>query len=447
MPKYKPLIFLNQNIKSKMKVLNQSILLFWILLSFEAVKAQSGWIQTQINSGIGYNLTSSDSVLYASTMDGVFSTKSDGMPWFSSGPANRAVFDAIITETSILAATVDGIFRSVDGGINWTVTSNNIICSGVGGTQGNQVFARIGNYIFIHTWSQGIFRSGDDGLTWQLLNVGTYPGYSGDLGGWATCIYAFDGKIFIGAPGGDMGIYYSADNGNTWSQAKSSSPVQYNDLLFFYADNDTIYAGGFFGLFRSIDKGANWIPQYRNIVNSGGQLVGIGTFRDMVSVGQNLIAAIDSKSIQVSSDKGVSWADFNTGLISDWTFADLEIKPPYIWALTSFFGNAYRRPLTEVVTSVKPGLSVGNKVITLEQNFPNPVKNNTTFRFTLYQVEKIELSVYDIFGRQVVTLLNDVQTPGEHEIFFNAENLNNGTYFCRLKAGNNFLNRKFQVLR
>ena len=430
-----------------MRVLYQGILLFLVLFSIKPVEAQSGWIQTQINPGIGYNLTTTDSVLYASTLDGVFSTKSDGMPWFSKGLANRAVYDVIKTETSILAATVDGIYRSLDGGINWTIAANNIKCSGVGGTQGNQVFARIENYLFIHTWAQGIFRSADDGLTWQLLTVGTTPGYSGDLGGWATCIYAFDGKIFIGAPGGDIGIYYSTDNGNSWNQAKSDSPVQYNELLFFYAEKDTIYAGGFWGLFRSIDKGVNWVAQYRNVVNSGGQMVGIGTFRDMVSYGQNLIAAVDSRSIQISTDRGVSWADFNTGINSDWTFAALEIKSPYIWALRGFFGNAYRRPLTDLVTSVKPDISVENNVFNLEQNFPNPVKNTTTIKYKMNQSEKVVLAVFDIFGKERVTLVNSIQPAGEYEIILNVKNLNSGTYFYRLNAENNFLTRKFQVIR
>lgn len=63
-----------------MKVLVQGILLYLVLFNMKPVEAQTGWIQTQINPGIGYNLTTSDSVLFASTLDGVFSTKSDGMP-------------------------------------------------------------------------------------------------------------------------------------------------------------------------------------------------------------------------------------------------------------------------------------------------------------------------------------------------------------------------------
>lgn len=430
-----------------MKAINHSILLFLVFFGLNSAQAQTGWIQTQINPGFGYNLTKTDSVLYASTMDGLFSTKSDGMPWFSNGSSNGAVYDVIKTETSILAATANGIYRSVDGGNKWALASSEIKCSGVGGTQGNQVFAKNGNFLFIHTWSQGIFRSVDDGLTWQLLTVGTNPGYSGDLGGWATCIYAFDGKIFIGAPGSEIGIYYSTDNGNSWNQAKSGSSSQIIELLFFYADKDTIYAGGFWGLYRSIDKGENWISVYRNMVSSEGKFFGMGTFRDIVFFEQNLIAAIDFKGIQISTDRGVSWQDFNTGLISDWAFAAIEIKPPYIWALNSFFGNAYRRSLAELFTSLNPLLTADNKALNLEQNYPNPVKSSTTFKYKIDKTQNVEFVIFDIFGNELITLVNSIQPAGEYEILFSVKNLTNGTYFYRLNAGNHVLTRKFQVTR
>jgi len=430
-----------------MKILHCGILLISIFVSAKFVDAQTGWIQTQINAGIGYNITVTDSIVYASTYNGVLSTVSDGMPWFSKGPENHAVYDVVKTDRSILAATLDGIFRSEDNGKTWMLASNTIKFSGVGGTQGNQVFTKNGNFIFAHSWAKGVFRSGDEGKTWQLLTVGTQSGYSGDLGEWATCIYPYDGKIFIAAPGGDIGIYYSADDGNIWKKATSNSPVQYNELLFFYADKDTLYAGGFKGLFRSIDRGVNWTPRYMNVVNSDGQMTGLGIFRDMVSYKNNLIAAVDFKSIRLSLDGGKSWTEFNEGLITDWTFADLEIKPPYIWALTGLFGNAYRRSLSEFVTAAKPELTMKPNSFILRQNFPNPVKSTSTIKYTISKTENVEFSVFDVFGKEVITLVNRIHYPGNYETTFDVKNLKNGTYFYRLKTGKEFQVRKFSVLR
>jgi hypothetical protein len=48
----------------------------------------------------------------------------------------------------------------------------------------------------------------------------------------------------------------------------------------------------------------------------------------------------------------------------------------------------------------------------------------------------VELKVYDILGREVQTLVNNVQNPGSYNVTFNAVNLSSGVYFYKLKAGN-----------
>ena len=418
----------------------------FMLLNYNTVVAQQGWIQSQLNPGMGYSFTKDDSVLYASTYDGVFSTVSDGMPWFSIGPATKAVYDIIITENSILAATVDGIYRSQDMGKTWQLISSEIICSGVGATQGNQVFTKNDSTIFIHTWARGVFKSDNDGESWKLLNIGTEQGLSGDLGGWATCIYSYNGKIFLGAPGGNIGIYYSGDNGNSWQKASAPIKVENESILFFTGINDTLYAGGFMGLYRSVDGGINWNPVYRNIINSQGQFSGIGTFRSLVRFNQLLIAAVDFKSIQISYDEGKTWADFNEGLIPDWTFADITIKPPYIWALTSFFGNAYRRSIADISTGIKTENTINDESY-LEQNFPNPFNGLTTIRYTINKLKKAELSVYNVQGKLLMKLVDQMQSPGTYEVRLNAGNLEAGTYYYQLTTGDRSEIKKFTITK
>lgn len=422
-----------------------SILVFALCFVAQPIKSQTGWVAAQLNSGIGYSLYETDSVIYASTYDGVFSTTSDGMPWFSKGPANHVVYAVIQTDQSILAATVDGIYRSTDNGNSWEIVPNSPICSGVGGTQGHQVFAKNGASIFIHTWAQGVFRSNDDGKTWQLLTVGTRSGLGGDLGEWTTSIYTSGGKLFISAPANKIGVYYSSDNGDTWTPAQSTDSSGAENLLFFSADHDTLYAGGFMGLYRSTDSGINWVPQYRDEINSEGQMVGLGIFRDLVAYGQNLIAAVDFHSLQISHDAGKTWAEFNNGLISDWTFADLAIKPPYIWALTGFFGNAYRLQLSELLTN-SPDLNVSGDKNLLGQNYPNPVRNTTKIKYTVQNAGKVSLAVFDVYGKEVATLLNETQAAGNYETEFNVQYLKRGTYFYRLETDNFSTTRKFVVV-
>ena len=69
----------------------------------------------------------------------------------------------------------------------------------------------------------------------------------------------------------------------------------------------------------------------------------------------------------------------------------------------------------------------------LEQNYPNPFNPTTVIRYALYDNSNVTLKVYDVLGREVVTLLdNEVVTAGEHEIEFNAGMISSGVYFYRL---------------
>jgi hypothetical protein len=173
-----------------------------------------------------------------------------------------------------------------------------------------------------------------------------YLGHQGvgyqDYAAGATCIYTVGEKIFIGVESSPAAIYSSSDNGNTWVGSQRPPGLQ-----CLYYDNGKLFASGG-GVYLSTDLGNSWSTQYSNTIGPGGETIGLGTFRNIISYNQNLIAAVDFKSIYISSDNGISWTSFNDGLNSDWTFTGLAIKAPYIWALTEFGGNAYRRPLTDI---------------------------------------------------------------------------------------------------
>ena len=71
----------------------------------------------------------------------------------------------------------------------------------------------------------------------------------------------------------------------------------------------------------------------------------------------------------------------------------------------------------------------------LRQNYPNPFNPATTITYSLQVASAVKLSVYDILGRRVTTLLNGPQRAGEHKITWNASSLPSGLYFARLEAG------------
>ncbi len=70
----------------------------------------------------------------------------------------------------------------------------------------------------------------------------------------------------------------------------------------------------------------------------------------------------------------------------------------------------------------------------LSQNYPNPFNPLTTIQFSLARVSDVELTVYNMGGEQVVTLVSDELPAGTHTVTWNAKGLSSGVYFYRLRA-------------
>lgn len=85
--------------------------------------------------------------------------------------------------------------------------------------------------------------------------------------------------------------------------------------------------------------------------------------------------------------------------------------------------------------------------ITLEQNFPNPFNNSTTIRFTISEAGQAKLSVYNINGQLVKTLVNKPMSAGSHEIEFNATGQASGSYIYRVEANGTTKERQMILLK
>jgi hypothetical protein len=88
----------------------------------------------------------------------------------------------------------------------------------------------------------------------------------------------------------------------------------------------------------------------------------------------------------------------------------------------------------------------------LHQNYPNPFNPVTSIKYKVSQTaigEKgsVKLIVFDMLGRKVATLVNEMKIPGEYEVSFDASGLSSGIYFYRLQAGSFFETRKMILLR
>ncbi len=85
----------------------------------------------------------------------------------------------------------------------------------------------------------------------------------------------------------------------------------------------------------------------------------------------------------------------------------------------------------------------------LQQNYPNPFNPATTISYqipdqvrndklnvTLSGVEEsmVQLKIYDVLGKEVATLVNEVQSPGNYKLEFDGSRLSSGIYYYQLRT-------------
>jgi len=88
----------------------------------------------------------------------------------------------------------------------------------------------------------------------------------------------------------------------------------------------------------------------------------------------------------------------------------------------------------------------------MSQNYPNPFNPTTVIKYTLPNAAGLsssvtQLKIYDILGREVKTLINQVQNPGSYEISFDASNLTSGIYFYSIKSGSFYQVKKMMLIK
>ena len=83
----------------------------------------------------------------------------------------------------------------------------------------------------------------------------------------------------------------------------------------------------------------------------------------------------------------------------------------------------------------------------LGQNYPNPFNPTTTIRFTLPKRSQAVLSLFNILGQKVYTVLDKELSAGEYEVQLNADDLATGIYFYRLVAGDFSETKKLMLLK
>jgi len=106
--------------------------------------------------------------------------------------------------------------------------------------------------------------------------------------------------------------------------------------------------------------------------------------------------------------------------------------------------NTNKRILVITETSNESKREINS--FSLSQNYPNPFNPSTEIRFSIPQSELVTLTVYNVLGEQIATLIQSNLTAGSHSISFNTNNaISSGVYFYHLQAGN-FVETKQMLL-
>ncbi len=87
------------------------------------------------------------------------------------------------------------------------------------------------------------------------------------------------------------------------------------------------------------------------------------------------------------------------------------------------------------------------KATTLYQNYPNPFNPQTTIKFYNSELGKVNLSIFNVKGQKVATLIDRKLTKGMHKVTLNAISFNSGVYFYSLKTKDNVFTKKMILVK
>jgi hypothetical protein len=387
-----------------------------------------------------------------------------------------AIGETVFTNTS------NGIYRSTDHGEHWMQVSD---FSGWG-------FTRDGNVLYT---SSGIaYRSSDSGATWTP--TGPLFGFDWDgppQRNDVTSIAAADGAVYIGvaryltdkgANGGwaSGGIYRSTDDGATWQEMNNGLPhgaggvpAPINGII---ATRDHILIATAAGIYRSTDRGARWVPSMTGLP-AGDRYMGAG----------ELTAGVSTTYLRLgtghfeSTDGGLSWQPLSTPLpdgfgwssgysvvddriymrsyrsngangfderlfmLKDRSWEDISATQPenvrvesiiragrYLYAGTRSDGVWTQQTGGALPSSVAFG-SAAHRSGALEI-FPNPSADQTEIRCTLSAPGRLRITLTSMLGEEVAAFDGGTSDAGTRSIRIDTRGIAAGVYLIHVRAGN-----------
>ncbi len=432
------------------------------LLYFGSANAQQHhW--KELVSGTSVNLLSvsapNENVAWVAGPGGtVLLTKNNGKRWrdVSVSPAGDLLSIYAFNKKTALVTGYDenwninhmtSVYRTVDGGKNW----QKVLQSQAEGLFNAFTFFDDDNGILYGDpvlsdvvgmfWE--IYKTSDGGATWTPIEFP--PAQLGNCWGWRNAMTHVGNTVYFGTTlfdindnfGPDARIYKSTDRGETWTFTTTPGVVQINSIQFI--DSLTGYAGGA----KTTDGGATWfhmddpyggtLNQYiLSVTGTDNKLWVTGITRS----GNNRNSPwVNSIQVFYSTNRGTTWTlDYTAqcGTPNEVRISENEHGEKVLYLIRNN-GNL----ATKDVKGHCGNLPEQNEIINgFMENYPNPFNPTTTINYQIPTSGLVSIKVYDMLGREVATLVNEVKTEGIHTIQWNASGFSSGTYFYRIQTEN-----------
>jgi len=290
--------------------------------------------------------------------------------------------------------------------------------------------------LYFGTSEQGVLRSVDGGQTWTGLMHGWYNYLSAFTldGVEADVLYAAVSRDGPSEPTTDR-LWLSRDAGASW---EDTGPVAGGESLQYLAHHPLrpryLYGLTPDALYVTVDGARTWDP-VSSIGGAGEQRARrrlrfhpYDPDRMLVVTGPRLLA---------TADGGFTWESLGEGMAAAPWFEDAAwdpLKPNELYAATPW--GVYRLRPPEPVTAVSPAETRPTGAA-LSQNYPNPLNSETVIPFTLPSDSHVVLSLYDLAGQRVATVLDGMIRAGTHGVDWDGRDddgrpLASGVYLFRL---------------
>lgn len=430
------------------------------------------------------HITGNDNYLVVSSDAGIFISGDRGLSWHSAlnglPQVSREIIDIKKDKNDICVMNLDGIYRTHDGGTSWDYTGGGLTTkarsllnvhdtlfaigsTGSGNFDSNYLLRKVhpdSNWIkpveTIGGWTErlfriiryekklyvastnGIFVSADMGNSWTDLNMDTTT-YAFDLAFYKDQLYFYGRRN-----DGDYTLYRLNETKQIWEQLESDLHVESsNRLLTLEATNDYLFALTQKALFRFDATSGTWDSLHVGYDEADAMTT-------LLCSGDNIILG-SSNGGYLSKDSGNSWEPvLEDGILENnpqLDFHDLAGDTVFVRAAERYGdNNAYWNTLQNI-TSIHSERNAPVE-FNLAQNYPNPFNPSTVIRYSLSGNCEVDLTIYNILGQKVATLVNESQAAGTYSIQFNAGNLSAGMYFYTLKTSDGFsATRKLVLLK